>query len=334
MVQLIISKIRAFSPVEGCFAILCDLMSRKAKRVAGETSLPPYGGGVYEDAKTRLKHQALLQDYQDLQKETDDLRNKLDAAKQRKLRLMAEVQFLRRRHKYLLKMKLSNRSREPPLNIEKQHNLNGKGRISQKRETALFKLPPLPKPKPKGKMHSGKEAATRNITPILDLNRRQTLDSGKEATLCSSTPVSELNLRKRIASGTEAAVPNSEAVINLNKIQKMQVANDTTAFASRRQLFDLNQDTSLINSASLCDKEATLCSRAPTFDLNEISTEEEEPQNNYEPSNEETKVGLMRGGNEEQSNDLKLSVCRNVGEGSSRIGKRKISWQDPVALRV
>lgn len=307
-------------------------MSKKVKRIAGETSFSPYGGGVYEDPKTRLKRQALLQDYQDLQKDTDDLRNKLDAAKQRKLRLMAEVRFLRRRYKNLLKMKSSNRLQEQPLNLEKQHNLNGKGRISQKRENALFKLPPLPKPKPKGKMHSGKEAAMRNIAPILDSNRRQTLDSGKEANLCSSTPVSELNVRKRIVSGTDAAVPNSEVAINLNKIQKMQVANDTTAFASRRQLFDLNQDTSLINSTSLGDRDATLCGRAPTFDLNEISTEEEEPQNDYEPSNEETKVSLMRGGNEE--NDLKLSVCRNVGEGSSRIGKRKISWQDPVALRV
>lgn len=42
----------------------------------------------------------------------------------------------------------------------------------------------------------------------------------------------------------------------------------------------------------------------------------------------------MRGINEEQQNDLKLSICRNAGEGSSRAGKRKISWQDPVALRV
>lgn len=34
-------------------------------------------------------------------------------------------------------------------------------------------------------------------------------------------------------------------------------------------------------------------------------------------------------------NDLKLSLCRNVGDGSTnRSGKRKISWQDPVALRV
>ena len=34
-------------------------------------------------------------------------------------------------------------------------------------------------------------------------------------------------------------------------------------------------------------------------------------------------------------NDLMLSLCRNVGDGSTnRSWKRKISWQDPVALRV
>lgn len=42
----------------------------------------------------------------------------------------------------------------------------------------------------------------------------------------------------------------------------------------------------------------------------------------------------QRGLNEEQHNDIKLSVCRNLGEGSSRVGKRKITWQDQVALRV
>ena len=32
--------------------------------------------------------------------------------------------------------------------------------------------------------------------------------------------------------------------------------------------------------------------------------------------------------------DIKLSVCRNIGDGSNRAGKRKITWQDQVALRV
>lgn len=47
---------------------------------------------------------------------------------------------------------------------------------------------------------------------------------------------------------------------------------------------------------------------------------------------EETRSNLLR--HDEVQNDLMLSVCRNAGEGQSRAGKRKISWQDPVALRV
>jgi len=37
---------------------------------------------------------------------------------------------------------------------------------------------------------------------------------------------------------------------------------------------------------------------------------------------------------EEQHHDMKLSVCRNVGNGSNSAVKRKISWQDQVVLRV
>lgn len=42
-------------------------------------------------------------------------------------------------------------------------------------------------------------------------------------------------------------------------------------------------------------------------------------------------MGLIRAVEDDQ-NDLKLSLCRNAGEGSSRVGKRKLSWQDSVAL--
>lgn len=37
---------------------------------------------------------------------------------------------------------------------------------------------------------------------------------------------------------------------------------------------------------------------------------------------------------QDKLSDLKLSLCRNVGDSSNRVVKRKISWQDPVALRV
>lgn len=48
---------------------------------------------------------------------------------------------------------------------------------------------------------------------------------------------------------------------------------------------------------------------------------------------EEPKKSIFRGLSDDQ-HDIKLSVCRNVGDGSNRTGKRKISWQDQVALRV
>ena len=63
--------------------------------------------------------------------------------------------------------------------------------------------------------------------------------------------------------------------------------------------------------------------------------EEEELQTNYDTLRaDELKKSLLRGGNDEQQNDIKISACRTVGDGPSRAGKRKISWQDQVALRV
>lgn len=66
-----------------------------------------------------------------------------------------------------------------------------------------------------------------------------------------------------------------------------------------------------------------------------MQREEEELQGNNEPMwIEEAKKSTQRVVNEEQHNDIKISICRNIGDGSNRTGKRKISWQDQVALRV
>ena len=60
-----------------------------------------------------------------------------------------------------------------------------------------------------------------------------------------------------------------------------------------------------------------------------------ELQNNYKPLRMEgPKSFLIRGGSDEQLNDVKLSICRNMGNGPNRAGKRKITWQDQVALKV
>jgi len=52
------------------------------------------------------------------------------------------------------------------------------------------------------------------------------------------------------------------------------------------------------------------------------------------PCGLKNKRRMQRVVNEELHNDTELSACRNIGEGSSRMGKRKITWQDQMELRV
>ena len=60
------------------------------KKMKGVVSLdPPYE--VYQDQRARLRHQSLLQDYEDLHKETEAMRRKLQATKQKKFMLEDEV---------------------------------------------------------------------------------------------------------------------------------------------------------------------------------------------------------------------------------------------------
>ncbi|KAJ1410337.1 hypothetical protein SESBI_22074 [Sesbania bispinosa] len=231
-------------------------MMKKMKGVVPVES-PPYP--VYEDQRARLRHQSLLQDYEDLQEETNAMRMKLQAAKQKKMILSAEVRFLRQRYRYLLK----NPSPKP----------QPKQDISQPQK---LKVQATLISKSKGHKHNRKNSTLRPPANARSLSR-------KDPSFLSSAPALDLNHKDRIRSG----------------------------------------------------KEATKKSITPFFDLNQISREEEELLGNIEPMRiEEPKRITQRGVNEEQHNDIKLSVCRNVGNGANRTGKRKISWQDQVALRV
>lgn len=78
-------------------------MSKKMKRVAFESS----SHESYEDARARFKHQALLQDFLELQQETEAQRNNLTDLKRKKLTLQAEVRFLRKRYNFLINNKSS-----------------------------------------------------------------------------------------------------------------------------------------------------------------------------------------------------------------------------------
>ncbi|KAJ8528158.1 hypothetical protein K7X08_021850 [Anisodus acutangulus] len=291
-------------------------MSKKMKRVALESS----SYGVFDDPKARLKHQTLFQDYKELQKETDGIRHKLEDSKLRKRRLLAEVRFLRQRHKYLLQSK----SLRPPKgkelvslpNVETYPKSRSREHVTSKKEAKLNKLPPLPMLKQNGRIQVAKVAASKK-TPDIHVNQKHKLGGGEEV------------YKSREYNGKEVPSRKGAPAYDLKQNERLYIANGAV-LRNSSPAFDLNQDTGHSSG-----KEAALPTRAPVFDLNEISMGEEETQENFEQVQlEEPKRSFTRNLNDNQHNDLKLLVCRNVGEGSSRAGKRKITWQDPVALRV
>ncbi|XP_052200395.1 uncharacterized protein LOC127806874 [Diospyros lotus] len=298
-------------------------MSRKVKAVALNSS--PFG--PFEDAKARFRHQTLVQDYRELHKETEAVRSKLEVMKQRKLTLLAEVGFLRRRHKYLLKNKAAkpHQGQEfvQPKIIESQQK-NTKKKNYGRKEAKLRKVAPIVDVNQKER----KDSAHRNPSPILDLDEKDRVLTGKEASFRSRTSVFDLNWNERTYGGMDANFRNPIPILDLDQMERFYSRKETSS-RNPALSFDLNQ-----MERAYIGREDTAQNRAHLFDLNQISGEEE-LEDNYEPMRmEEQKTFLVRGGTEEHLNDLKLSICRNVGNGSNRAGKRKISWQDQVALKV
>ncbi|PSS36167.1 Protein like [Actinidia chinensis var. chinensis] len=302
-------------------------MSKKMKGVALDPSR--YGG--YEDAKAKFKHQTLIQDFRELEKEAEAMRNKLKATKQKKLTLLAEVRFLRRRYQHLLINKatkpLQGRELVQPQDLESQQKSTLRGKTYNRKKANLQNLPKVSEANQKKKIFTPKEDAFRKHSPVLDLNQKDRLHSGKEATLRNTTPVFDLNPKEFSYSGNKASFRNTASIFDLNK--ERLYSGKETGPQNMNPTFDLNQ-----MERTYIGREDAVRSRAPIFDLNQISGEEE-LQDNYEPLRiEEPKKFVIRGGTDEQHNDMKLSACRNVGNRPNRSGKRKITWQDQVALRV
>ncbi|KAG5063892.1 hypothetical protein AAZX31_02G191000 [Glycine max] len=248
---------------------------------------PPYE--VYQDQRARLRHQSLLQDYEDLHKETEAMRRKLQATKQKKFMLEDEVRFLRQRYNYLLKHPILKP--QPKQQVVKPQKLKIQAPIISK-----------------GKNYNKKEPNLRPHHPASHLNSNGRISNVADVPLKKTGHLFDLNLNARSSSKKDASINISgPPVLNLNHKER-------------------------INSS----KEATKKSVTPFFDLNQISREEEELQGNSEPMGiEEPKRSSQRVATDEQHGDIKLSAaCRSVGDGSNRAGKRKISWQDQVALRV
>ncbi|WOK95049.1 hypothetical protein Cni_G03755 [Canna indica] len=203
---------------------------RKGKKLAAGSSAASLYYPVSEVAKARFRHQSLLQDYEDLFKETEAKKMKLQKAKQKKLKLIAEVKFLRRKYKCL--------AQNPSGIIQFQFRLNKNTQstpsqfISQP-STESFHVPA------KDQCSKLRDAATPNISAVIDLNQ-------------VSLPIGEDMDEYQVSLGPA----------NAEKVTKSSMEGDAMA------------------------------------------------------------------------NDLKLSICRDVGHGSNQVVKRKITWQDQVALRV
>ncbi|KAL4318527.1 hypothetical protein GQ457_18G013670 [Hibiscus cannabinus] len=257
---------------------------KKMKVGAASMEYSPYA--MYENQRTRFKHQSLMQDFQDLHKETEAMRKKLQMLKERKSTLLAEVRFLKRRHKFLMQNGSSNTPAE------------------------RFFVPPRPqntviRKKSTGK---GKEHSLRHLVTGFDLNQKGKAYSEKETTLILPSPMIDLN----------------------QKQQKVFSEKEEVTLRSSLPALNLNQKERLYSG-----KEAAARSMAPVFDLNQISMEEEELQANDNSMRiEELKKSSSRIGNDDHHNDIKLSARWNTGNGPRRVEKRKITWQDQVALRV
>ncbi|KAF2317016.1 hypothetical protein GH714_010548 [Hevea brasiliensis] len=175
-------------------------MMKRMKGVAAAMESSPYAI-LYEVQRTRLKHQSLMQDYEEL------------------------YRFLRQRYKFLMQ----NQSQNPapaPKYIKKQNLINVNRTVRKERnytgnDAAVQRQAPQFDLNRKGKkVYSEREAALQTAGPVFDLSQKQKTYIGKEAALRNSATNLELNLKERIYSGKEAAARNNAPIFDLNQISR------------------------------------------------------------------------------------------------------------------
>nr|XP_043629060.1 uncharacterized protein LOC122600413 [Erigeron canadensis] len=156
----------------------------------------------------------------------------------------------------------------------------------------------------------------------------------------------KLHLKKQSTSQSYAEkkkAPRSMLSADFDSILKKQqpvqrvVANQRVRVIGPKasSCHDLNQIDDISGSQELMGQ-----NQKPVIDLNQIYREDVKSQSRCQPFDSLTK-GLIRNGFREHHTDVQFSVGRNLGGGSVlRSGpsggskKRKISWQDPVAVIV
>ncbi|XP_057988046.1 uncharacterized protein LOC131171888 [Hevea brasiliensis] len=169
------------------FNIVFDLMMKRMKGVAAAMESSPYAI-LYEVQRTRLKHQSLMQDYEELYRETESQKRKLEMMKQKRLTLLSEVRFLRQRYKFLMQ----NQSQNPapaPKYIKKQNLINVNRTVRKERN------------------YTGNDAAVQCQAPQFDLNRKgKKVYSEREAALQTAGPVFDLSQKQKTYIVKEAAL--------------------------------------------------------------------------------------------------------------------------------
>lgn len=176
------------------------------------------------------------------------------------------------------------------------------------------------------------EMKLQNSTPKRGENMKEKGSSSKKSTL--KLKESHVNQKEKKKNRKDSFFKNKNTgfnhpseVLNLKEKERLFVGEDVNF--QKKLGFDLNQ-----MDISYPVREEAMQIKAPVFDLNLKLGEEEDLQESYDVSKCEEPNNIFSGGNEDQLNDLKLSICRNVETVPSRTGKRKISWQDQVALKV
>ncbi|URE15580.1 Leucine aminopeptidase 2 [Musa troglodytarum] len=264
-------------------------MTKKMRKIAKEPSPSTSCSSFGDDARQRFKHQSLLQDYMELVKETEAKKKKLQETRLKKLQLLAEVRFLRRKYKTLSE----NPSQGIPFRLKKQSYRVPSPSPSPSIYVALSMSSLVPNEVPsKGKQYGDLEAAsTSNFVESSSVNPfrfKKQSHRNLRSSLC-------------VAQSMDVSIPR-EVPSQDKKYRVLEAVNTSTS-----PWFDKNQ-VSLLNG-----EEMELQLKQDILKMGKL------------------KRCSMNGGG---SNDFKLAMCRDVGNNSNRVSKRKISWQDQVALEV
>ncbi|PKA49217.1 hypothetical protein AXF42_Ash010902 [Apostasia shenzhenica] len=264
-------------------------MAKKKVRVSAD-SAPSCSFPLGEEARARFKHQSLLQDYQELIKETEEKKEKFQMAMERKLKLLAEVKFLRKKYESL--SNTAARALPPRVKKRSLKILSPSVRVTQPR------CPPIKTDTPLKQRNKNKEVSGPNSRALLDLN--QNVEEIK-AFEVEWEPLKIDNLA-RFSTEQDA------------------VANDLRLSICR----DVGSGSNPAGKRKISWQDQLALRNVEEIKAFEVEWEPLKIDNLARFSTEQDAV----------ANDLRLSICRDVGSGSNPAGKRKISWQDQLALRV